>query len=38
VCAKQGVLLTHGNFVASVAGYAADLDDLFDPSVDKYLA
>jgi hypothetical protein len=34
----QGVLLSHANFVASVAGYAADLETSFDPSIDKYLA
>jgi len=33
----KGVLLTHANFVASVAGYAADMD-IFDPTIDTYLA
>jgi hypothetical protein len=34
----QGVLLSHANFVASVAGYASDLEGSFDPTIDKYLA
>lgn len=34
----KGVLLSHANFVASVAGYASDLEGSFDPTIDKYLA
>jgi non-ribosomal peptide synthetase component F len=37
-CDLQGVLLSHANFVASVAGYASDLEGSFDPTIDKYLA